>query len=127
MGPADLERRMRRAYLPMTSNSVIVRRAALLASGGYRTRLEWYADSFAYTIIALRHGACVVPQTLALLRANPESYSARGRRDARRERAMAHAVLGLHPGRWHVPHRRRHIADYEPTLGLRLPGQGPEQ
>ena len=93
MGPADLERRMRRAYLPMTSNSVIVRRAALLASGGYRTRLEWYADSFAYTIIALRHGACVVPQTLALLRANPESYSARGRRDARRERAMAHAVL----------------------------------
>jgi GT2 family glycosyltransferase len=93
LGPADLERRMRRAYLPMTSNSVIVRRAALLASGGYRTRLEWYADSFAYAVVALRHGACVVPQTLALLRANPESYSARGRREARLEQAMAQAVL----------------------------------
>jgi glycosyltransferase involved in cell wall biosynthesis len=93
LGPAELERRMRRAYLPMTSNSVIVRRAALLASGGYRTRLEWYADSFAYAVVALRHGACVVPRTLALLRANPESYSARGRREARLERAMAHAVL----------------------------------
>src|SRR5207244_7022380 len=62
LSPADLERRMRRAYLPMTSNSVVVRRSALLASGGYRRQLEWYADSFAYTVVALRHGACVVPE-----------------------------------------------------------------
>lgn len=81
--PAALEQRMRSAYLPMTSNSVVVRRAALLAVGGYAKELEWYADSFAYTVVALRYGACVVPETLALIRANPESYSERGRRGPR--------------------------------------------
>jgi glycosyltransferase involved in cell wall biosynthesis len=93
LSPADLERRMLRAYLPMTSNSVVVRRSALLACGAYRRQLEWYADSFAYTVVALRHGACVVPETLALLRASPGSYSDRGRRDRRLERRLAVTIL----------------------------------
>jgi glycosyltransferase involved in cell wall biosynthesis len=105
LSPAALEQRMRWAYLPMTSNAVVVRRSALLASGGYPGQLEseWYADSFAYRAVALRHGACVVPEPLALMRvvpaplaltrANPGSYSDHRRRDTSRERALAEAML----------------------------------
>ena len=93
LAPPELERRMRRAYLPMTSNSVVVRRSALLASGGYPKQLEWYADSLAYMVVALRHGACVLPETLALIRATPGSYSETGRRDRQREAEVLTAIL----------------------------------
>ncbi len=95
LDPSAIRDRMRRAYLPMTSNSVIVRRQALLELGGYPGQLEWYADSFAYTVVALRHGACVVAETLALLRASAGSYSASGRRSAARERAVLRSILDL--------------------------------
>ncbi len=93
MTPSEIVRRMKRAYLPITSNSVVVRRDALLAIGGYLAELEWYSDSFAYTVVALRYGACVVPETLALLRANPGSYSHGGMRDPARQRAVLTAIL----------------------------------
>jgi glycosyltransferase domain-containing protein len=95
MPPAALERRMRRAYLHMTSNSVIVRRDALLASGGFPAELEWYADSFAYTVVALRYGACVLPETLALIRAKPGSYSQSGIHDRVRQSRVLVAMLDL--------------------------------
>ena len=95
LDPSAIRDRMRHAYLPMTSNSVIVRRQALLELGGYPGQLEWYADSFAYTVVALRHGACVVAETLALLRASAGSYSASGRRSAARERAVLRSILDL--------------------------------
>jgi glycosyltransferase involved in cell wall biosynthesis len=95
MTPAAIRRRMKRAYLPMTSNSVVIRRKALLAIGGYPSELEWYSDSFAYTVIALRLGACVVPETLALIRANPGSYSDRGMRDPVRQAAVIGSMLDL--------------------------------
>lgn len=91
--PEAVRRRMRRAYLPITSNSVVVRRAALLALGGYPGELQWYADSFAYTVIALRHGACVVPQTLALIRSVPGSYSHQGMHDPEHHAAVLDVML----------------------------------
>jgi hypothetical protein len=63
--------------------------------GGYPGQLQWYSDSFAYTVIALRHGACVIPETLALLRASPESYSQRGMDDPARQRPVLVALLEL--------------------------------
>ncbi len=73
--PAELAKRMRRAYLPIASNTVIVKREALLSLGGYDQQLKWFADSFAYTVIALRYGACVVAETLAVIRTTADSYS----------------------------------------------------
>jgi len=93
--PEAVRRRMRRAYLPITSNSVVVRRDALLALGGYPGELQWYADSFAYTVIALRHGACVVPQTLSLIRSVPGSYSHQGMRDPERQAAVLDTMLEI--------------------------------
>jgi len=95
LAPADVIRRMQRAYLPITSNSVVVRREALLALGGYPAALEWFSDSFAYTVIALRHGACVVPRTLVLIRSNPGSYSQGGMRDRGRQAVVLTALLHI--------------------------------
>jgi glycosyltransferase involved in cell wall biosynthesis len=95
MTPQQVRRRMRREYLPITSNSVVVRRDALLKSGGYPKALEWHSDSFAYLVVALRYGACVVPETLAYLRGRTDSYSQIGMRDQIRQRAVLTAMLEI--------------------------------
>ena len=71
--PSAIRRRMKRAHLPITGRAVVVRRAALLAAGGYPAALDWQADAFASIVVALRFGACVVPEPLALPRTDPDS------------------------------------------------------
>jgi glycosyltransferase involved in cell wall biosynthesis/uncharacterized coiled-coil DUF342 family protein len=95
MTPERIMRRMERAFLPITANSVVVRRDALLAIGGYLRALQWHSDHFAYLVVALRHGACVVPETLALIRAHPGSYSHGGMRDPVRQTVVLTAVLDI--------------------------------
>lgn len=92
MAPRQVLERMRRAYLPISSNTVVVRRDALAAMDWYPQDLEWHSDSFAYTVIALRHGACVVADTIALIRANEGSYSAAGMRDEVRQTRVLTAL-----------------------------------
>lgn len=75
LSPRAIVKRMKRAYLPIAANTVVAKREALLALKGYPSQLEWYADSFAYTAIALRYGACVVADTLAVIRTTTGSYS----------------------------------------------------
>lgn len=95
MTPADIVARMQRAYLPMTGNSVIVNCEKLRAIGGFRAGLEWHSDLIAYTIIALRYGACVLAKPLALLRANPGSYSHSGLSDRRRLQPVLTELLTM--------------------------------
>jgi hypothetical protein len=87
--PAQLRDRLRQRYLWMSGNTVAARRDALLAMGGFDASLRWHADWFAYYAIALRHGACAIPETLAILRERPATYSSGGMRD----RAAHDAVL----------------------------------
>ena len=93
--PATIRQRMKRGYLPIATNSVVVRRTALLAVGGYSPELDWRSDWFAYTVIALRFVACVVPDALALRRLSSDSYSARGMRDSVRQAATMGALFDL--------------------------------
>ncbi|MEX0876647.1 MAG: glycosyltransferase [Phycisphaerales bacterium] len=92
MAPRQVLERMRRAYLPISSNTVVARRDALAALGWYPQDLEWHSDSFAYTVVALRHGACVVGDTLALIRASDGSYSQAGMRDEVRQARVLRAL-----------------------------------
>jgi putative sugar O-methyltransferase len=94
LSPDDVVRRMERGYLPIAANTVVVKRDALLALRGYPHQLEWYADSFAYTVVALRRGACVVADTLAVIRATPGSYS-RGMQEPSRQREVLMKMLDL--------------------------------
>ncbi|WP_372523374.1 glycosyltransferase [Sulfuricaulis sp.] len=94
MTPADIVKRMKREYLPIAANTVVVRRELLQAVGGYLRQLEWHADSFAYTVVALRYGTCVVAETLALIRATPGSYS-QAMHDPARQTIVLRTMLDL--------------------------------
>lgn len=95
LSPRAVAARMKRSYFPPTSNTVVVRKQALMACGGFRAPLQWHSDSFAYNVVAARYGACVVAKTLALLRAREESYSASGMHTPHLQRPVLEAMLDL--------------------------------
>lgn len=94
VSPAALRNRMKRAYLPMSSNTVVVRTDLLRAMGGYPAALRWHSDSFTYISLALRHGVCALAEPLALIRANPGSYST-AMHDLARQKPVLQAMLDL--------------------------------
>jgi glycosyltransferase involved in cell wall biosynthesis len=63
----------------LPGHTAIMKRSALLAAGGVLGELRWHWDWFANLVIAFRHGACFLPETVALLRTRPDSFGAAGR------------------------------------------------
>jgi glycosyltransferase involved in cell wall biosynthesis len=94
LSPDRLRRRMKRAYLPIASNTAVIRVDALREFGGFPASLRWFADSFACMALAMRHGASVVPEPLALIRSRPESYSQQ-MRDVRQQYEVSNAIVDL--------------------------------
>jgi glycosyltransferase involved in cell wall biosynthesis len=94
--PADLERHLKRGYFAsLPANTVLYRRDALLALGGFVEELRWWADTFASSVLAFRHGACYVPAVLAVFRVRADSYSQRGSRDTAAQRDVINRVVDL--------------------------------
>jgi glycosyltransferase involved in cell wall biosynthesis len=94
LSPDQLRKRMKRGYLPIASNTAVIRAAALREFGGFPAALRWFADSFVCTALAMRHGACVVAEPLALIRSRPGSYSQK-MRDVTQQRQVLEALLEL--------------------------------
>lgn len=94
LDPAAVRRRMKRAYLPIATNTGVVRTQALRDFGGYAAELRWHSDWFTYYALAMRFGTCVVPETLALVRAVPGSYSG-GMNDPVRQTEVLKALLAI--------------------------------
>jgi glycosyltransferase involved in cell wall biosynthesis len=92
--PDQLRRRMKQGYLPIASNTAVIRVDALREFGGFPVTLRWFADSFACTALAMRHGACVIAEPLALIRARSESYS-QTMRDVPQQTTVLNALLEL--------------------------------
>lgn len=93
--PPELARLMRRNMFSISSNTVVYRRQALLAVGGFRRELAWHADWFANLVLGFRHGACYVPEVLAYFRIQPGSYSWAGTRDRAGQKKLLHDVIDL--------------------------------
>ena len=93
--PDEIERLLKRSFFAFPGHSVLYRRAALVALGGFVEDLYWYADWFTNCVLGLRHGACYVPEVLAFFRVSSSSYSAVGGRDAAVQRRLVARVLGL--------------------------------
>ncbi|HEY3789429.1 MAG TPA: glycosyltransferase [Urbifossiella sp.] len=74
--PEEVCRNMRGG---IPGHAVISRRDLLLGVGGFLADLAWYSDWFAFLTIAFRHGACHVPETLAIRVLFDTSYSANSR------------------------------------------------
>jgi glycosyltransferase involved in cell wall biosynthesis len=93
--PQELARLMRLNMFSISSNTVVYRREALLAVGGFRRELAWHADWFANLVLGFRHGACYVPEVLARFRVQPGSYSWSGARDRAGQKKLLHDVIDL--------------------------------
>jgi len=92
LAPADLARQFGEHYLWMISNTIVARRDAVMEVGGFDPEQEWHSDWFTYYVTALRHGACAIPEGLAVIRANPGGYSDRGMKDKRRQYKVLRAI-----------------------------------
>lgn len=76
--PTMFYERLKRSYLWMSGNTVLARRDALLEMDGFPVSLRWHADWFAFYVIAMRYGVCIIPETLTCMRETVESYSRNG-------------------------------------------------
>ena len=93
LSPQRLAALLRDRYLWMSGNTVVARRLALLETGGFERALRWHADWFAYYVVALRYGACVIPETLALMRERRGTYSGSGIADSGEQRQVLAAIF----------------------------------
>lgn len=65
-----------RKYDPwLMGNTAIYKRESLLSIGGFQDSLQAYCDGFAMLVIALKEGACFIPETLAAWRRMDSGYS----------------------------------------------------
>jgi glycosyltransferase involved in cell wall biosynthesis len=94
LSPDQLRTRMKDGYLPIASNTAVIRVDILRAFGGFPAPLRWFADSFTCTALAMRHGVCVISEPLALIRSRPESYS-QTMRDVPQQTQVLNALLEL--------------------------------
>ena len=76
------------------ANTAIYRRAAVIEEGGFRPELHAFVDGFLATVLALRHGACHVPEPLGAWRRTTSSYGALWG-DPEHASAMVGAVASL--------------------------------
>ena len=69
---------MERSYIWFSANTVMASRVALIQAGGFDHELRWHADHFGFMVVALRHGACCIPEILALMRQRSHTFSSAG-------------------------------------------------
>lgn len=81
-----------RQFAWLSVNTALFRTDALRQVGGFDEKLRWHSDWFAIYAIALRHGFCAIPRTLAAFRRTAQSYSARGMRDKALQRNVVVAI-----------------------------------
>jgi glycosyltransferase domain-containing protein len=87
LSPEMLLERLQLSYLWISANTVVASRTALIHAGGFDPELRWHADHFGFMTVALRHGACCIPETLALMRQRDQTYSSAGMAKRKEQRA----------------------------------------
>lgn len=73
--PDELVGILRQKLFTPSSTSLIFRKSALEAIGGFRPNLAWHSDWFAKYAVLLQFGGVYVPETLAYYRPDEASYS----------------------------------------------------
>jgi putative sugar O-methyltransferase len=93
ISPTQLVNRLQESYLWMSGNTVLARRSVLLEMGGFNSQLKWHADWFAFYAMAIKHGACVIPETLAQMRERPNTYSQSGMNNPIEQKKVLRNIL----------------------------------
>lgn len=76
-------------------NAAIWKRSEHLRTGGYRGNLRWHSDWFALQVVAMRCGACFIPEPLALTRIDHASFSRGGRYQWDKQKIVLESILEL--------------------------------
>lgn len=87
LSPQSLRDRLQRSHLWISANTAMASRSALIEVGGFDQELRWHADYFGFLAVALRYGAVCIPETLALMRQRPQTYSSEGMAQRTEQRA----------------------------------------
>ena len=87
LSPLSLQERLQQSHLWISANTVMASREAVIRAGGFDQELRWHADYFAFLAVALRHGACCIPETLAAMRQREQTYSSTGMANRDEQRA----------------------------------------
>jgi hypothetical protein len=69
---------LQQSFLWISANTVMASRSSLITAGGFDPELRWHADYFGFLVVALRHGAVCIPETLAAMRQRDQTYSSEG-------------------------------------------------
>jgi glycosyltransferase domain-containing protein len=87
LSPQMLRERLQKSHLWISANTAMASRTALLKAGGFDQELRWHADYFGFLAVALRHGVCCIPETLATMRQREQTYSSTGMGNRLEQRA----------------------------------------
>jgi glycosyltransferase involved in cell wall biosynthesis len=72
---AEVRRKLKACGSWFLGNTTLYRRGALAAAGGYLPELASFCDGYASLSLALKHGACFIPEKLACWRRLPAGFS----------------------------------------------------
>lgn len=75
LGPDEALATLRRHGSWFMGNTTVFRRSALIEAGGFIAELGPYCDGFISLVLAVKHGACFIPEPLAIWRRMDETYS----------------------------------------------------
>jgi glycosyltransferase involved in cell wall biosynthesis len=64
----------------IAGTTVVVKKEPFMKVGAYRPELRWHSDWFAWLVVAMRHGVCVIPECLVTLQVRDTSHSEIGRK-----------------------------------------------
>jgi len=92
--PAEIVTGLGRNHIPCFSgHSSVMRRSALREAGMLIPELHWHADGFTPTLVALRYGACYVPEVLTCAEMSPRSYMRTGvKQRCKRRQVLGHML-----------------------------------
>jgi glycosyltransferase involved in cell wall biosynthesis len=76
-------------------NGAVWKRAEFIRAGGYQEGLRWYGDWFPLQVVALRQGACFIPQCLAFTRMSHRSFSSAGQKDWPEQQVVLNRMIRL--------------------------------
>jgi hypothetical protein len=93
--PKEIENMLRSVHFSIPSNSVVYRREAVQAAGGFRSDLLWHSDWLAIRVLCFRHGACYIPEAIAHFFVDDAGYGNRGVRSGDAQRAVLLHCLGV--------------------------------
>lgn len=75
LSPAQAARALATVGNWFTGNTAIFRRAEIVSEGGFPDNLHALVDAFLSQVLALRYGACFIPEVLGRWRRDPTTYS----------------------------------------------------